>query len=216
MKLLIASRNPDKIAEIADVLKMPALELTWLTAGDGLPEVEEDGDTFQVNAIKKAVTIALAARLWTLADDSGLEVDALGGVPGVRSARYAGRQGDYAANNARLLRELAGIENRSARFRCVIALASPSGRAQIVEGVCEGRILEQERGSGGFGYDPLFVPNGYDRTFAEMDSAVKNSISHRARALCRAREAWGAVLSGSRPDWPARQAMGRGRPLDLD
>ena len=121
-----------------------------------------------------------------MADDSGLEVDALGGAPGVYSARYAGEPCSYSNNNEKLLRELAGKSDRSARFRTVVALSDPAGNAETQEGACPGVIIEELRGTNGFGYDPLFVPDGYSETFAELDPEVKNRISHRARALHKA------------------------------
>ncbi len=203
MRLLIASRNPHKLGEIRAIFSLPAVELVEPAAFPGLPEVVEDGRTFPANAVKKAVFLALAARAWTLADDSGLEVDALDGAPGVCSARYAGEPADYQANNAKLLAALREQKVRTARFRCVVALADATGRAQIAEGTCEGRIIHEPRGTRGFGYDPLFVPDGYEQTFAEMDAELKNRLSHRARALQRAREIWGAMLTQSVPAWPA-------------
>ena len=138
--------------------------------------------------------------MWTLADDSGLEVAALQQAPGVFSARYAGESCDSRANNAKLLRELAGVTDRRARFRCVIALCAPDGREWIVEGCCAGRIVESERGVNGFGYDPLFVPDGYALTFAELDSVTKNRISHRGRALRLAAREWSeSVLEQVKP-----------------
>jgi XTP/dITP diphosphohydrolase len=154
----------------------------------------EDGDTFEANAVKKAVEIARATGCWALADDSGLEVDALGGAPGVYSARYAGEPCSNEANNEKLLRELAGRENRAARFRCVIALSDPEGNARTVDGDCRGSIAHRERGTGGFGYDPLFVPDGYNETYAELSPEVKHSISHRGRALRKAHDAWAGLL----------------------
>ncbi|MBI2437700.1 MAG: RdgB/HAM1 family non-canonical purine NTP pyrophosphatase [Lentisphaerae bacterium] len=239
MKLLIASRNPHKLREIRAILNLPGLEIIGANEIEGLPEVVEDGQSFQANAVKKAVSLALRCKLWTLADDSGLEVEALNGAPGVRSARFAGppatlparsgfatgdaggcvalRAGEpvnYAANNTKLLKLLELEARRSARFVCVIVLASPSGRAQMVEGVCRGRILSESRGEHGFGYDPVFVPDNYEQTFAQMDPALKNRISHRALALQRALETWGELLGatatacprrlGSARDWPAR------------
>lgn len=194
MKLLIATRNEHKLKEIREIFSADGLELLSVDDFDDLPEVEEDADTFELNAIKKAVTLALAARVWTLADDSGLEVDALGGDPGVYSARYAGEPVDYDANNKKLLRELGETEDRSARFRCVIVLSSPDGKAQYVDGRCEGVIGRDERGTQGFGYDPLFIPEGHNETFAEMDSEAKNRISHRANALAKAKIKWWNIL----------------------
>ncbi len=196
MKVLIASHNAHKIEEIRAIFDLPGV--AWVSAGEiaGLPDVVEDGDTFEANAIKKATELARLSGMWTLADDSGLEVTALGNAPGVYSARYAGEPCDHARNNEKLLRELAGKEDRSARFRCVAALSDPSGRAETVSGSCEGRIAEAPRGAGGFGYDPLFVPEGHEVTFAEMAAGVKNRLSHRARAMVAARERWGVLLAG--------------------
>ena len=190
MKLLIATRNPDKFREISAIFDMPSVELVNLDDCPPLPEVVEDGETFRDNAIKKAVTLARASGSWTMADDSGLEVDALGGEPGVFSARYAGEPVDYRANNVKLRKALEREGNRAARFRCAIALSAPDGSVRTVEGRCEGRIVDAPRGEHGFGYDPLFAPQGHDRTFAEMDPAEKNRISHRAVALERARGEW--------------------------
>jgi XTP/dITP diphosphohydrolase len=196
MKLLVATRNTHKLREIQAILALPELELVSLDAFPNVPEVVEDGATFEINAVKKAVIVALATKMWTMADDSGLEVEVLDGAPGVRSARYAGEPVNYAANNAKLLNELRRATNRRACFRCVIAISSPSGRSQIVDGRCRGHIADASHGTSGFGYDPLFVPNGYDQTFAEMNSELKNRISHRGTALAMAKERWGDWLSG--------------------
>ncbi len=204
MKLFIATGNTHKLREIRAILSVPGL--TIVSPGDGaqpLPPIDEDGRTFEENAIKKAMLTALATGLWTLADDSGLEVNALNGQPGVRSARYAGDPSRDAANNALLLKNLAGAANRKAQFRCVLALCSPKGRCQVVEGVCPGSILPAPRGANGFGYDPLFVPDGHSRTFAEMPDAEKNAISHRAQALQKAHDSWIALLGSDAADWPA-------------
>jgi len=189
-RLLVATRNTKKLAEIREILTVPGLELLDPDTVGDLPEVEEDGDTFEANAIKKAVTLARASGMLTLADDSGLEVDALGGAPGVYSARYAGEPSDDAANNGKLLAALQGVTNRCARFRCVIALATPDGTCSTVDGRCEGHIAEVPKGLGGFGYDPLFVPDGFTQSFGELDSVAKHRISHRGAALRAAREAW--------------------------
>ena len=212
MKLLIATGNLHKLREIREILAVSSLDLAGLEDFPLLPEVVEDGDTFQANARKKAVTLALATGLWTLGDDSGLEVDALGGEPGVRSARYAGEPVDYAANNTKLLRALARVSNRKARFRCVMALSDPRGRSEVVEGTCEGHIIQECRGLAGFGYDPLFVPDGHEQTFAEMDGELKNRISHRSMALSRAAEAWSAVFRDA-PAVFGRSRAGRGSSL---
>ncbi len=196
MNLLIATGNRHKFAEISAILNFPHLSLISLSELTRMPKVVEDGETFEANAVKKAVTLAQSSGQWTLADDSGLEVDALNGEPGVWSARYAGEPSNDAANNRKLLANLDGVANRKARFRCVIALATPAGSASTVSGVCEGSLLTAEKGMGGFGYDPLFVPNGYDLTFAELSPEIKNTISHRARALALAVKEWGTILSG--------------------
>ncbi|MFO7936741.1 MAG: RdgB/HAM1 family non-canonical purine NTP pyrophosphatase [Kiritimatiellia bacterium] len=196
MKLLIATRNRHKLDEIRQIFRLDNSELISPDDIVGLPEdVEEDAVTFEGNALKKARTLAQASGLWTMADDSGLEVDALNLAPGVYSARYAGGQCDSTANNAKLLRELEGAESRIARFRCVIALCAPDGREWTVSGTCEGSIACVPRGANGFGYDPLFIPDGYDESFAELDSATKNSMSHRGNALKKAAEQWKNLFS---------------------
>jgi len=180
-KLVVATHNAHKVREIAQILP------EWEIAAEDA-DVEETESTFAGNAALKAR--AVAARhpgAWVLADDSGLEVNALGGAPGVRSARYAGRDGDTPANNALLLKNLAGVADRAARFTCAIVVVSPDGAEHVAEGHCPGRILEAPSGTDGFGYDPLFVPGGYDRTFAELSADEKNAISHRGRALAAAR-----------------------------
>lgn len=202
MKILIASHNLHKIQEIRDIFDLPGVE--WVSTADipDVGEVEEDGETFEANALKKATELARATGLWALADDSGLEVTALGNAPGVFSARYAGEPCNHARNNTKLLSDLKGHADRSARFRCVVALSDPAGHAETVSGSCPGHIIEQLRGTEGFGYDPLFVPEGYDTTFAEMGSAQKNQLSHRGRALARAREKWGAMIASNAAAFP--------------
>lgn len=194
MKLAIATRNPHKLEEIRAVLSLQERDLCSALDYPDIPETIEDRDTLQGNAIKKAVELCEAAGLPALADDSGLEVEALNGEPGVTSARWSGEGCTYADNNAKLLRELKDKSNRRARFRTVIALALPGEEPKTVEGVCEGTITEQLRGEKGFGYDPLFLPNGYDQTFAELSSEEKNRISHRALALQKAFKAWKPLL----------------------
>jgi len=188
MQLLVATRNRDKLKEIGAILA--DLELEILSAADvrNAPEIVEDAPTVRDNAIKKAVESAKATKMLTLADDTGLEVDALNGEPGVRSARYAGEEASYHENNRKLLAALHGIavEKRSARFRCVIAIADEKGLVDTVEGICNGVIVDQERGGGGFGYDPLFIPDGQIKSFGELSPDVKNRISHRAKALQKA------------------------------
>lgn len=202
MHLVIATRNRHKLDELRALLDVPGLLLSCVDDFPCIPDVVEDGDTLEANAVKKAAAVARATRRWALADDSGLEVFALGGAPGVHSAHYAGHPPDYAANNRKLLSELNGVSDRRARFRTVIALASPSGRTRIVEGICEGAITHEPRGCAGFGYDPLFVPNGFNLTFAEMEPEQKNRISHRARAIEKARDEWRAIFEDDLPDWP--------------
>ncbi|MCS6771715.1 MAG: RdgB/HAM1 family non-canonical purine NTP pyrophosphatase [Kiritimatiellae bacterium] len=195
MKLVLATRNRHKADEICSILSLPSGSVFSALDLPELPDVEEDGATLVENAIKKARTVAAASRLWALADDSGLEVDALGGAPGVFSAIYAGSPPDPEANNRKLLAALQGALNRRARFRTVLALASPDGWTDTVEGIVEGSIAESPRGKHGFGYDPLFIPEGESRTFAEMRPEEKNRISHRARALEQARRTWGPVFA---------------------
>ena len=196
MKLVIATRNAHKLEEIQSIFDFKNLEVLSAFDFPEIPDVEEDGETLKANAVKKAVEIAKATNCWAMADDSGLEVAALDGAPGVYSARYAGEECSYSANNEKLLRELADKEDRSARFRTVIALSDPEGNVKTVAGECPGVIIEELRGTNGFGYDPLFVPDGYSETFAELSSEVKNRISHRARALQKAHDAWGDILTG--------------------
>jgi len=183
VKVLIGTRNPAKLSEIKDILgEIPGIE--WVSAEDlNLPEPEEEGKTLEENAIFKAVTYAKRSGLPAIAEDTGLEVEALGGAPGVLSSRFAGKEKDYRANNEKLLALLRGEENRRARFRTVACLALPDGRFWTSEGILVGTIAEEPRGFGGFGYDPLFIPEGETRTLAEMGSAEKNAISHRRKAL---------------------------------
>jgi XTP/dITP diphosphohydrolase len=190
-KLLLASRNHGKVREFRQLFAdLPGLEVIALDALPALPEVVEDGDSFEHNAKKKAREVAAATGMLVVADDSGLEVDALGGAPGVHSARYAGKQGDDAANNAKLIAELTRLHvpeaARTARYHVVLALADPEGplgsEIHLEHGVCEGRIQLEPRGEGGFGYDPYFVPEGHACTMAELAPEQKNRLSHRAKA----------------------------------
>jgi len=182
--LLVSTRNAHKVGEIRAILG-PDFLVSDLSAIPGMPEVEETGDSFEENAALKAVAASLHFDGWVIADDSGLEVDALGGDPGVRSARYAGEKSGDAANNELLLKNLLPFrgKERSARFRCVIVLARNGRKLAAFAGFVEGTIINSPRGGGGFGYDPLFVPEGFCETFAQLGSAVKNTLSHRARAL---------------------------------
>jgi XTP/dITP diphosphohydrolase len=188
-ELLVATNNAGKVRELSRLLTGLPLRLRLLSEFPGVPEAEETGTTFAENAALKALHYSSRTGLLTLSDDSGLSVDALGGAPGVYSARYAGRDATYAERMARLLGELeaAGGDERRARFVCVIAVADPSaGTLETFEGTCEGRIADAPRGTGGFGYDPLFIPDGHDQTFGELPEHVKHSLSHRARALAPA------------------------------
>ncbi len=196
MKVLIGTRNPHKLAEIRRILgRIPGIE--WVDFHSvPFPEVAETGATLEENARLKALSISRATGLPTLAEDTGLEVVALGGAPGVRSARFAGEGKDYWANNEKLLRLLEGVEDRRARFRAVVALALPDGRLWLTEGVLEGEIARAPRGEGGFGYDPLFIPNGETRTLAEMTPEEKDRISHRRRALERMRPLLSSLARG--------------------
>jgi XTP/dITP diphosphohydrolase len=190
MKLIIATRNAHKLEEIRNTMNFEGIEICSGLDFPDIPDTVEDRDTFEGNAIKKAMELCEATGLPAIADDSGLEVETLDGAPGVYSARYAGEPCSYENNNAKLLRELDGKENRRARFRTVIALARPGKEPVTVEGFCEGVITTELRGTNGFGYDPLFIPNGYEQTFAELPSELKNKISHRARALAEAATQW--------------------------
>lgn len=190
MELVIATRNQGKLKEIRRLLAGLAIEVVGLDAFDNLPEVVEDGDTFEANARKKAETVARLTGRTTLADDSGLAVDALAGEPGVHSARYAGESAGDAENNEKLLAALEQIPraDRKAAFHCAMALCTPDGTCRIFHGEVSGLILEAPRGTGGFGYDPLFLVREYGKTMAELPLEVKNRISHRGRALRHAIE----------------------------
>lgn len=188
--LVIATANRHKASELAEFLDGPAWRLRTLRDFPPLPEPVEDGSSFGENAVKKASAYAAALGLPCVADDSGLEVDALNGAPGILSARYAGTPPSYEKNNRKLLEALAECAepNRTARFVCCAALALPRGDVHVETGTVEGRIAFACRGTHGFGYDPLFIPQGYDLTFGELDPAVKRAISHRSRAFGKLRE----------------------------
>ena len=197
VKLLIATNNPHKIEEIREILSGTPFVLHSLLDRPDLPEPPEDGLTFEANALQKARTIQAQVGGVVLADDSGLEVDALGGAPGVHSKRFSA-EGTAAANNALLLDRMADVTGRTARFRCVLALVSPAYEG-TVDGACEGRIATQANGSQGFGYDPLFIPDELDgRTMAEASMQEKNAISHRGRAFRRLSELLDAAAAAER------------------
>lgn len=191
MKLVLATRNNSKVREISEMLEAKTeLQFLSLHSYPDAPVVVEDGTTYEENAIKKASTLAKYTGHLTIADDSGLEVDALDGAPGVHSARYSGENASDQDRITKLLDAIQGVpdDQRSGRFICVVAIADPLSQPEVVRGVCEGRISHTSRGEAGFGYDPVFVPAGYDKTFAELGDEIKNRISHRARALDKARK----------------------------
>jgi len=185
-EIIIATGNAGKVREIGELLSDFPVHLTSLRDHwDPIPEIPETGESFLENAFQKATWVYSRKPCWVLADDSGLEVDFLHGEPGVRSARYAGDGAGDGANNAKLLAMLrnAPIGKRTARFRCVMVLAMSATDHLTVEGACGGRIAFAPSGTGGFGYDPLFLPDGHEMTFAELSPDIKNSVSHRGKAL---------------------------------
>lgn len=182
-RLVLGTGNPGKVEELRALLADLPLELIPGPTLEDPPDVEEDADTLAGNARKKAEAYRAAAGAPALADDTGLEVAALDGRPGVRTARFAGPDATPDDNKHKLLEVLEGVDDRRARFRTVVALVDDAGTAHTFEGVCEGTIITAPRGDGGFGYDPLFRPDGHDQTFAEMPPAAKNDISHRRKAL---------------------------------
>lgn len=205
MKIVIASQNKGKIREIEEIIKLPGVEcLSYLNFSDWAdfkewPDVEEKGKSFEENAVLKARKFVEIFELPALADDSGLEVEVLGGEPGIFSARYAGEKSTDEENNAKLLKTLEGysLEKRQACYRCCAALALQDRRIFITEGICEGYIGFAPRGFGGFGYDPLFIPSGYDKTMAELPLELKNKISHRGVAFGKMKEVLESLLKTS-------------------
>lgn len=197
-EIVVGSRNEGKIREIRAQIEDLPVQLLGLAEFPHAPEIQEAGATLQENARFKALGLAAALNCWVLADDSGLEVDALGGAPGVLSARFAGRHGDDSANNLKLLDALVSVpeENRTARFRCAIALAEPGRILLAFEGACEGLITFAPRGGRGFGYDPLFYYPPAGQTFGELEDAIKNRVSHRAQALRKLRQGLLPLLEG--------------------
>lgn len=188
MKLVLATRNQGKVKELTEMLRVEEdtkqqIEVISLESYPDAPEVVEDGETYTENAAKKASIIAEYTSHLTLADDAGLEVDALNGAPGVNSKRWAGEDATDAIRIEKLLQELEGVTDRRARFVAAIAVVQPDSVPETVLGVCEGHIGHAPIGESGFGYDPVFVPDGHDQTFAELGEKIKNQISHRAKAL---------------------------------
>lgn len=181
-RLILATRNDHKTAEIRAMIG-DRFEVVNATAFADFPEIEETGTTFLENARLKAEGISACIEGWVLSDDSGLEVDALGGAPGVWSSSYGGEEGNHSKNNARLLADMAGKGERTARFRCTMVLARGGVQQAAFQGTVEGRLVEALHGTEGFGYDPLFVPCDHEQTFAELGAEIKNRLSHRARAL---------------------------------
>jgi XTP/dITP diphosphohydrolase len=202
-RLLIATHNPGKVREYRDLMANLPIEVTYLSELGISDDVEETEDTFEGNAILKARSYAAMSGLWTWADDSGLEVDALGGQPGVYSARYGGPGLNDRDRYERLLAALASYpkETWTARFRCVVAIATPGGRVNTRSGSVAGIITDQPRGEHGFGYDPIFYLPGFGQTMAELHPNVKNNISHRAEAAAAAKELLAKMLLEERGDW---------------
>ncbi|MDI6736207.1 MAG: XTP/dITP diphosphatase [bacterium] len=190
MEVVIASTNKGKISEIRKILSGLEIEILSLDDFSQIPTIIEDGCTFEENAVKKATAISKLTGKVTLADDSGLEVDCLNGAPGITSARFGGDGLNDAERNQKLLELLKEVSDgeRKARFKCVLAIACPDGKINTVCGECQGLISLEVRGNQGFGYDPIFIPDGYSKTFGELGGEIKDKISHRARALFRARE----------------------------
>lgn len=188
LEIVIATRNKKKLEEMQRLLEDLPVRLYTLDAFPECPEIKEDQVTFKGNAIKKALAVSKCSGKIAVSDDSGLEVYALKGAPGVYSARYAGEGADDRANVEKLLTEMRDIKDRGARFVCVVALAYPQDEVEVFDGYVEGKICEQPRGEKGFGYDPVFIPEGYDKTFAEMDSQEKDILSHRGKALHKLRD----------------------------
>ncbi len=192
--LVLATTNKNKVKEFQEIVGDFPIEIKSVADFGPIPECIEDGETFDDNAYKKALHTAKILGLPAIADDSGLEVEALNGAPGVYSARYAGESATDEDNCNKLLQELKGETNRKAAFKCVLSIAVPSGPALTYEGSCEGVILEEKRGESGFGYDPLFLFEPFNKTFAECSSEEKNKVSHRGKALAELSEEFDKVL----------------------
>lgn len=198
--MIVATRNKGKVREIREALKGLGLRIYALSDFRDVPEVKEDGKSFTENALKKARFYSKYFGKLTMADDSGLEVDGLRGMPGIYSARYSGEEASSQKNNEKLLQEMEGISlsKRGARFKCIVAMVSPDGREAMAEGACKGRIGFREKGKKGFGYDPLFILPKYGKTMAELSLEEKNKISHRGKALRKIRKVVQSFLDGGR------------------
>ena len=188
MDIVVASRNPGKVAELKELLNALSVTIFSLDDFDSIPELAEDGATYEENALKKARAVYEATGKFALADDSGLEVDALQGAPGVHSARFGGEGLTDHERSMKLLEQLRDVpdEERGATFQCRLAIVGPRGMEKVVSGSCRGSIIQAPRGGSGFGYDPIFLPFEYSHTFAELSPEIKNKISHRGRALEKA------------------------------
>ena len=198
-KIVVATGNKGKLSEIREILTGLSVEIVSMSdIFDPIPEIAETGNTFISNAIQKADWVYEHSGIWTIADDSGLEVDALGGRPGVYSARYAGENCDSEANNRKLLTALDGVPEgkRTARFKCAIVFETAHEQYISAEGVCEGKIGFEPEGNEGFGYDPLFIPEGFEQTFAQLDSKQKHKLSHRGNALRLLKDKMHGVIGG--------------------
>lgn len=189
MRVVAATQNRHKLKELREMTEGLGIQiLSQEEAGLAAIHVIEDGETFEANSLKKAEEIRKASGLAAIADDSGLMTEALGGAPGVYSARFAGEDATDAQNNAKLLAQMQGVRDRRARFVSVITLVYADGRVLSARGECPGILIEEERGDGGFGYDPLFIPEGFHKTFGELTDTQKNSVSHRAKAMASLRQ----------------------------
>ncbi|MBW1897927.1 MAG: XTP/dITP diphosphatase [Deltaproteobacteria bacterium] len=205
ISLVVATRNPGKTAEIKDLLKNFPVDIKNLDDFGPISEIEEDGDTFDENAYKKASFAARVLGLPALSDDSGLVVEYLEGRPGVHSARYAGEKASDEDRYRKLLKELEGVTNRNAAFECVISIAVPTGPALTYEGRCEGVITEKPEGENGFGYDPVFYFPDYDKTFAQLTMEEKSRISHRGKALREVASEFDKVMTWIRQNMPVME-----------